>query len=58
MRCKSGHDHSKKDVWVAANNPTEPRGRRPFHCEECSYYTENTTDNWEPYSIEKAKLEK
>ncbi len=53
MYCKNQkHDHSKSKVIAATENPTEPWGRRPFHCPECfQTRRKNANDlNWRAYS--------
>lgn len=61
MHCKrKTHDHSKSPVVAASENPTEPWGRRPFHCPNCfqTCRKDHNSLNWRSYSnIAKAKAD-
>lgn len=62
MYCKNQkHDHSKIPVVVATENPSEPRGRRPFHCPECFQVKRKDANklNWTTFTnVAQAKVDK
>jgi hypothetical protein len=57
--CKNGHNHSEQSVMVAAHNPTEPYGIRPFHCEECKHISHHNkiAENWISTTLQQALSE-
>jgi hypothetical protein len=43
MKCDLGHDHPPMKVVGATENPTQPWGPRPYHCQDCFYVTKQGT---------------